>query len=141
MSIADVGAGSLIEFLTSSRVFEVKSWTPSGRGRTVHDVTHMRTSNIAGSDSTYAEKRTGRVIEPGKYSLVAHFDGTMTCPVLDGEESIQITRPTPPGYTTPHITTCTVAVVSEAAPLEIDGIQMWTIELEVLGAIAETSAA
>lgn len=144
MSIADVGAGSTIEFLTSGRSFEIESWKRSGESRTIHDITTLATQNIAGATdgTTYREKKAGRVIDAGEYDMDAHYDGSMTTPILDAEESIRITRPPPPGMATGKITTCVVAVSNVAdGPIEPDTLQKWTCKLTVLGAVVETPAA
>ena len=140
MSIADIGSGSTVEFLTSGRVFEVKSIRPDGPSRSIHDVTTLATANLSGG-KTYREKIAGRVLDAGRVVLECHFDPTMTCPVLDADESVRITSPVPSGKSTGHIWAFTAAVVSSPRTVEIDALTMWTVTLEILGAVTETAAA
>lgn len=141
MSYADIGHGTLVEFLTSGRVYEVKSIRKNGPTRQTFDVTHLRTLNIAGSDNTYKEEKVSRVIDPGTLTLVCHFDGQQTTPVLDPTESVRITRPVPSGLTTGHIQEFDAAVISAPEEIEVEGVMMFTLELKILGAVTETAAA
>lgn len=141
MSIADIGHGTLVEFLTSGRAFEVKSVRFNGPNRSTFDVTHLCTLNIGGSNNTYKEENVSRVIDPGTVTFVCHFDGRMTTPALDPVESVRVTRPVPSGLTTGHISAFSAVVTSAPTEIEVEGVMMFTLEMKIIGAITETVAA
>jgi len=139
-SIADIGHGTNVEFLTSNRTFEVKSIKKDGPSRATFDATHLRTQNIDGSVNTYRERKESRVIEPGTVGLVCHFDGRMTTPALLPREAVRITYPVPEALTNGKKEEFTALVVEAPNDVEIEGVMMWQLKLQIMGAVVETPA-
>ncbi len=132
----DVGTGTTISFGTSGFSAYILEVGGPGISREVVDTTHMGTTG----GKTY---RPGDLYDGGELSLSVAFDGSISPPMLAGEqpETITVTWPIPAGLSTGAIWSFSGFMSNYTPTSPIEDKMTASVTVKVTGSITLTAAA